>query len=280
MKYLIFFIFFELLIISFVFAANDQAKVLSLVIPLLKFEEGIGPNGLCGAYIDSNSYPTIGYGKLCNEKKVSNISEAISLCDYLSNDCTPQMAEDWLLSDIKTKMTCISNYENINEAYQKLSLKRKAILVSMAYQMGCSNLSGFKKALAHMANESWDDAAREMLDSQWYKNDSPNRASRHAIVMKTNDCGNDFCSHYKWKQGSDEVDDVETAAINENSSTCNDISGCFNSLNDLSTTNNDSNYNNNSDNNKSESHSKLRKPANIKLIFTVYIVYIIKKFLI
>ena len=66
----------------------------------------------------------------------------------------------------------------------------------MAYQLGCDGLSGFKKTLGLMANGNWDQASREMLNSAW-ANQTPDRANRHSIVIRTNGCGI-FCGYYGW----------------------------------------------------------------------------------
>ena len=39
------------------------------------------------------------------------------------------------------------------------------VLVSMAFNMG--SLSAFKRMLAAIAMEDWDEAARQMTDSRW-----------------------------------------------------------------------------------------------------------------
>lgn len=67
----------------------------------------------------------------------------------------------------------------------------------MAYQLGCDGLSKFVKTLNLMAEEKWDEAAIEMLDSKWAKQDSKQRAWRHSNVTKYDDCL-DFCSLYGW----------------------------------------------------------------------------------
>ena len=59
---------------------------------------------------------------------------------------------------------------------------RQAVLVSMAYQMGVSGLSGFRNTLKAVADGQWADAAKGMLDSKWARQ-TPARANRHANQM-------------------------------------------------------------------------------------------------
>lgn len=54
----------------------------------------------------------------------------------------------------------------------------------MAYQMGVAGLAGFKNTLAMIADGDFGGAASGMLNSKWAKQ-TPNRARRHADVMRT-----------------------------------------------------------------------------------------------
>ena len=173
-----------------------SATVKALATSLLKFEEGTHKKGVCYPYKDSLGYPTIGYGTLCSSKKVSSDVEARSACSSYVKGCTEQKARQWLSNEIDSKTSCINSTPNIKAAYNKASNYRKAIIVSMAYQLGCGGLSGFKKTLNYMAKGQWANAAVEMLDSTWYRQ-TPNRAKRHSYVIKNNSCGN-FCKNYGW----------------------------------------------------------------------------------
>ena len=77
------------------------------------------------------------------------------------------MAKQWLSEEIDKNISCIKSTSNINSAYNKASTKSKAIIISMAYQLGCSFLSDFKKTLSYMANGQWNEASVEMCDSTW-----------------------------------------------------------------------------------------------------------------
>lgn len=125
----------------------------------------------CKAYKDGIGYPTIGIGKECVHIKVKTNKEAESKCDTLIDKCKKEknIEYKWLREDIDKKMNCISHYENLKKAYDKCSVYRKAILISMCYQMECEGVSKFKKALKYMYEENWEKAAKEMLDSEWYK---------------------------------------------------------------------------------------------------------------
>jgi GH24 family phage-related lysozyme (muramidase) len=174
---------------------STSKSVTQLVTSLLKYEEGTHRNGICYAYKDSLGYPTIGYGKLCEHVVVSSDAQAKPYCDKLGT-CSAQKAEKWLQDEISSKTSCVLTNSNIKAAYNKASNYRKAIIISMAYQLGCAGLAGFKQTLSYMANGNWASAATAMVDSNWYRQ-TPNRANRHAHVIRNNNCGN-FCGDYGW----------------------------------------------------------------------------------
>lgn len=179
---------------------NQNTSVKDLVTSLLKYEEGTKKkNQPCVAYKDTLNKPTIGYGKLCKNVNVTDDEEAKKVCADLASICTNSKALEWLSEDIDEKTTCIQKTTNIKAAYDKASDYRKCIIISMAYQMGCQKLSTFVKTLNYMAKEDWDDAAIEMLDSNWARQ-TENRANRHSYVIKHDNCGDDFCKLYGWEK--------------------------------------------------------------------------------
>ena len=181
---------------------NPPPKLPILVFPrrysflLLTFEEGVNPKGVCVPYIDSLGYPKIGYGKLCKSEKVTTLAQANAACSSFSANCSPKKVESWLSDEIEEKIACIEKTDNINAAYISGSDYRKAILISMAFELGCDGLASFTKTLSYMANGDWENAATEMLDSQWARK-NPKRAKRYSYVIRNEKCG-DFCKDYGW----------------------------------------------------------------------------------
>ncbi len=51
--------------------------------------------------------------------------------------------------------------------WRQLSEVRQRALANMAFNLGLSRLLGFRKCLAALQAEAWDEAAREALNSQW-----------------------------------------------------------------------------------------------------------------
>lgn len=64
---------------------------------------------------------------------------------------------------------------------------RREVVMQMAFQMGPYSLAGFTKFLQALQRRDYDDAADEMLDSKWAREDSPSRARRMANAMRHND---------------------------------------------------------------------------------------------
>lgn len=69
--------------------------------------------------------------------------------------------------------------------WRELDMPRQAVLLNMAFQMGVAGLCGFAKALHAVEAGRWDEAARQMLDSKWARDDSPARAAELAAQMSS-----------------------------------------------------------------------------------------------
>ena len=70
--------------------------------------------------------------------------------------------------------------------YSDLNEPRKAVLISMAYQLGFAGLLGFKNMLAAIQTQCWNDAAHEGLDSKWWAQ-TPERAERQMTMLLLGD---------------------------------------------------------------------------------------------
>ncbi len=64
-----------------------------------------------------------------------------------------------------------------------LSPNRRAALTSMVYQLGFTGFLKFDKTLKHMVKQNWEEAADELLKSDWAKQ-TPNRAKEIATMLK------------------------------------------------------------------------------------------------
>lgn len=132
------------------------------LIDLLKAEEGFSGT----PYICSAGKTTIGYGHNLDARPL-----------------TEAQAERILKDDIAE-----TNREvrRALPGFGKLSEVRQAVILSMAFQMGIKGLLTFKKFLTYVQANRPDLAAKEMLDSKWAREDSPERAKRHAEMFLNN----------------------------------------------------------------------------------------------
>jgi len=177
----------------------EKVKDLKVIVTsLLKEVEGIKG---CEAYIDTQHFPTIGIGKKCSNNLVETIAQAASECKKLKELCqsNEDIQYEWLDQDIDSHLADCEKKDNFKKAYDNCNIFRKAILISMCYQMGPVKVSKFVKALDAMYKGDWNEAAKEMLDSKWHNDptQSPKRAEDHAQVMKTGECA-PYCSLKGW----------------------------------------------------------------------------------
>ena len=143
---------------------------MSDIIKLLNYEEGFSAK----PYYCSAGYPTIGIGQRIGPK-----GAPLKLYEFTVSE---PLAAVWLTEKVKETLDDMDNYANIRAAMDACNEPRKAILISMAYQMGAEGLSKFTNTLRSVAKQDWHAAQTGMLASKW-RSDTPNRAHRHAIQM-------------------------------------------------------------------------------------------------
>ena len=105
------------------------------IISLLNREEGYSEK----PYYCSAGYPTIGIGKRIGPK-------GAPLSQYQFT-VSKQLAAVWLSEELQQKVTDMSTHANITAAMAACNDARKAILISMAYQMGADGLAKFTNTL-------------------------------------------------------------------------------------------------------------------------------------
>lgn len=122
------------------------------------------PNGNHGLYKDTKNIWTIGHGY--------NIQEH-GLPDDIVADLDRRALK---AADDDAKK--VPGYFAANDA-------RQSVVAAMVYQMGLHSVLGFKDFCAHMAASAYNAAADAMLDSEWYRRDSPARAKRESDIMRS-----------------------------------------------------------------------------------------------
>lgn len=108
---------------------------------------------------------TIGIGRNLEDKGITR-EEAYYLCRNDINECHRQLSLTFPF-------------------YDRLPFEKKEILLNMCFNMGLPRLQGFKRMLAAMAVNKWDEAAKEMKKSDWARQVGV-RAERLINKMKIN----------------------------------------------------------------------------------------------
>ena len=121
---------------------------MSMIIEMLRVHEGVETH----AYKCTADKTTIGVGR--NIDPSGGLGLSSDEIDYLlSNDVKRVSAE---------LIRAFSWYSEMDEV-------RKDAMIDMCFNMGLPRLKLFKKSLEAMANEDYDIAAIEFLDSNWAK---------------------------------------------------------------------------------------------------------------
>lgn len=140
------------------------------LIDILQKEEGFSMT----PYLCSAGYVTIGLGTKLHKQLGQDPSD-------FPITVTRQIAEVWLNTEVKIKSEGLMNGEH-SHTFRKLDADRRAIVLSMAYQMGVGGTHRFYGMWRELEAGNWDAAAMEALDSNWAKQ-TPTRAVRHSRVL-------------------------------------------------------------------------------------------------
>ena len=124
----------------------DKAKIRGILIK----HEDIKPH----AYQDHLGFWTIGCGRLIDARRGGGLSEAESL--YLLNNDIDKCFKDLADSVFRNE------FDTFPDDIQ-------TVLISMRFQLGYGGFRGFKKTIQAFKNKDYKEAARQMKDSNWYK---------------------------------------------------------------------------------------------------------------
>lgn len=142
------------------------------VLKIIAFEEGF----MSKPYLCSEGFVTIGLGTKLHKSKDMNPED-------FPIRVSRKIAEEWLSTEVDIKHKKLSSKFGYSITYGGLDHDRRAIILSMAYQMGTAGVLRFKKMWMHLSVGAYYSAAEEMLDSKWARQ-TPERAERHARVMR------------------------------------------------------------------------------------------------
>jgi lysozyme len=138
---------------------------------IIKLEEGFRAK----PYICDAGYVTIGYGTKLHKKLGQSPAD-------FPIQVTQKQAMEWLEGEVAIKDARLA--VRFPVMYNSLDPDRRAIILSMAYQMGTSGVASFKNMWIAAAMQDWKGMAFHAADSKWAKYDSPKRAYRHIRVLR------------------------------------------------------------------------------------------------
>ena len=165
---------------------------IDMTLAILRAEEGFRP----WPYRCSRGVWTIGYGTAIEWGPLADTFDALEAEGTLSASPSPGyrgsgpepirinagLAEALMRRRVSADAAVLAKYP----WYAAQTPERQAILLSMAYQMGLSDLLLFRRTIAALEGGDYTEAAREMLDSRWACQ-TPARAQRQAEAMRTGD---------------------------------------------------------------------------------------------
>ncbi|QGH73635.1 MAG: lysozyme [Podoviridae sp. ctpVR23] len=123
-------------------------------------------------YYCSNRFPTIGYGTKIGPKDAPLDMYQFSMPEPAAHVMVVATV-DSLCDELMAKLPWFKTAPNALQM----------VLICMAYQLGIAGVLGFRKALEHMEAKLYREAAKEMLDSKWFRVDSPARAKRMSQIV-------------------------------------------------------------------------------------------------
>jgi len=135
----------------------------------IKKEEGYGKLGAKGdaknkSYLDHLGYPTIGYGRLLEDKKYTK--DAFAKSSLSKKTTTPKLAASNLVDYLND--VAIPDIRSFigNASFDALPNIIKEIATSLAYNVGGNRLLKFEWFKQAILNQDYETAAEELLDSQ------------------------------------------------------------------------------------------------------------------
>ena len=124
---------------------------------------------------------TIGIGRNVEDNPLT-VEERRVVGDDWKHGITKEQAYYLCRNDINK---CISELKKNLPWFENLDRERKYALIDMCFQLGIRGLLKFKRTLGSIAKGNYELAAEQVLESKYARVDSPERAKRISILIKT-----------------------------------------------------------------------------------------------
>lgn len=137
------------------------------------------------SYHDSKKKLTGGIGHLLSKEEQKRYPLGTFIPDSI--------IDLWFKEDTIEALDCAFVYP----WYGKLNEARKAVVCSMIFQLGANGFNDFKQTIKYLSAGRYEEAAKEMLDSKWFRIDTPARAKRHSDQMRTGEWCKEYLKEFK-----------------------------------------------------------------------------------
>ena len=128
-------------------------------------------------YICPTGHPSIGYGT-----KLPLTKEEKELICYKKAEITEVQAG--LLLTYRLNKS-INSIQKAKPAYNTLDYARQNVIQNMMYQIGVTGVLKFQNMWKAIEAKNFCEASLHMLDSKWYREQTPKRAFRLAMEMSS-----------------------------------------------------------------------------------------------
>ena len=118
-------------------------------------------------YLDHLKLPTLGIGHLC-------VSNELEFGQPIGTPISADRVNELFKRDLES---CIDDCRALFKRFDELPEEVQAVIANMAFNLGRTRLSKFKKFIAAVERHDWQNAAAEMHDSKW-RQQVPARAGR------------------------------------------------------------------------------------------------------
>ena len=109
-------------------------------------------------YLDTVNVATIGYGTTAYYP-----DDPVKIGDpAISEETALQLMQSELYTSLMDAQSLFSTFREMNDV-------RREVVCNMAYNLGKTRLSGFRKMIGACERQDWSVAADEMIDSKWYR---------------------------------------------------------------------------------------------------------------
>lgn len=140
-------------------------------VKILEIDEGFSET----PYYDTKGIPTYGHGFVCGKKNEMLPKISITLEESLKR----------LRGLVQANEKTFLGNPDLSIGYHNCNDVQKAVLLSMAHQLGIYGVLLFKGMLRAIWVSDFNKAADEILDSKAARIDAPKRFKRNALMMRT-----------------------------------------------------------------------------------------------